>query len=365
MPTNCQQLKEEYQALLAKTQEFKAVYKKALQSGDLTEAKKLKAQLERDKDELMAKIWPFEHLEQKEIEKEYNSQREILERNGLLETLSTGELGIKAIDNQEYPFPILSEVKKRLRQKREVIKTKSEQGFQKLLIVPFGLKLKDIIGKTGKAIIRHDREGKLLATKRESTDPDELLPLKEDKDGNKLPIFLTNQYENGNADASGNLVYFPEKYDPDNHGGKTKAQLLKESKDNGFTLMLIEDLPNIPRENKGKTIGGRKQIEAGKSPEEYLQKLQTDKDYQNESGLTPEDQLVYFLTHLEQTNQVIDDYGGNGSFSYQLGGCFPKSGNRPLVPCACWARHGRQLDLGRVDSGFVVAFIGARFPVRF
>ena len=42
----------------------------------------------------------------------------------------------------------------------------------------------------------------------------------------------------------------------------------------------------------------RKQLEAGKSPQEYLQILQNNPIYQNETGMTPEDQITYAIAHL-------------------------------------------------------------------
>ena len=60
--------------------------------------------------------------------------------------------------------------------------------------------------------------------------------------------------------------------------------------------------------------------------------------------MTPEDQLTMFLTHLEQTNQAIDDYKGNGKLSYQLGAYFSAAGG---VPDFDWRRAYRQADLNR------------------
>ncbi|MFH1661528.1 MAG: hypothetical protein ABIA02_00290, partial [Candidatus Falkowbacteria bacterium] len=111
----------------------------------------------------------------------------------------------------------------------------------------------------------------------------------------------------------------------------------------GWNIMFTENLPNIPREEKGKEVGGRKQLEAGQSVKEYLEKIQTDPIYKNEQGMTPEDQLTYAITHLQKTNQVIDDYNGNGSVSRQFGAYFSAAGR---VPGARWSRDGRQAYLG-------------------
>ena len=78
------------------------------------------------------------------------------------------------------------------------------------------------------------------------------------------------------------------------------------------------------------------------SPAEYLKAIEKDPAYQGESGMTPEEQLTYSIMHLEETNQIIDDYRGNGSVSYQTGAYFPASG---YVPYAYWSRDNRQAYL--------------------
>ncbi|MBU1179890.1 hypothetical protein KJ885_03025, partial [Patescibacteria group bacterium] len=94
---------------------------------------------------------------------------------------------------------------------------------------------------------------------------------------------------------------------------------------------------------KGKNVKGRKQLEAGQTPNQYLEMLKTNPQYQNETGMTPEEQIIYAIKYLEQTNQVIDDYSGKGSVSYQLGAFFPASGG---VPRAGWYRGRRAACLG-------------------
>jgi hypothetical protein len=106
---------------------------------------------------------------------------------------------------------------------------------------------------------------------------------------------------------------------------------------------------------------GRKQLEANQKPTDYLKTLQTDPNYANESGITPEDWTIYFLTHLEKTNQVIDDWQGNGKISWNLGGYFPESSD---VPSACWYRGGRRAYAGGDDPGDFGSNSGARARVR-
>jgi hypothetical protein len=77
--------------------------------------------------------------------------------------------------------------------------------------------------------------------------------------------------------------------------------------------------------------------------------------------MTPEDQITYAITHLEQFNQVIDDYQGNGLASYQLAAYFPADGT---VPCAFWYRDSRRAYLNREDPRYAALANGVRSAVR-
>ena len=289
----------------------------------------------------------------KDLPEQYGAQKAILEKAGILEKLSSGELGVKGIDNVEYAFPTLAEINERIKEKAEILKTKTEQGFTELLIVPFGMKLDTLIEKYGQVILKHHKEGKLFATKKDPTDKDQPLAL-----DTKQPVYAWDGYKN--ADTEGKLVYYPKEFTKENHQGKTKRELLQEEKQ-GFHVMLVEDLPNIPREGKGVETSGRKQLEAKQTPNQYLEELQTQTEYQNEVGQTPEDQIAYAIYYLEQHNQVIDDYAGNGSASYQVGAYFPDSDH---VPYGYWNRDDQQAGLDRYNPTFQYSSIGARAGVR-
>lgn len=352
MPSPCEQVRQEYQELQTLKEEFDLERQKAASETkpSLERAKKLKAELDRKRDLLREKLWPFEHLSQKELQKQYQFQKETLQRVGILEELSSGEAGIKAIDGQEYAFPEFREITRRMRENREILKIKTEQEFSQLLVVPFGLKLDDLIERYRQVILKHHKEGKLLATKENLSDPDERLEL-----DTSDPVWVWEEYQD--ADTSGGLVYFPKEFSS-HHQGRTKQEILKEQ--GGFNILFIEDLPNIPRKNKGKKVSNRKQLEANQTPKRYLELL-TDPQYRNESGMTPEEQIIYAIQYLEETNQVIDDYQGKGSASYQLGAYFPASG---FVPCAYWRRDRRQAGLGGNEPGGSNPVTGARAAVR-
>ena len=285
------------------------------------------------------------------LQEQYESQVEVLEKAGLLRKLESGKLGIEGIegiDGKEYPLPAPEEVAKRMEANKELVERKQEQGFTRLLLVPFGMKLDDLIEAYKQRILDHSQKGKLFATKKDSGDPSMPLELNESH-----PLWKWDGYNN--ADATGELVYNPKEFSK-NHKGKTKQEILE--KQGGWQVLLIEDMSNIPREGGAKTKGGRTQIDTGgssikkyikrgeniPSPAEYLKALNKEPAYNGESGMTPEEQLTYAILHLEETDQVIDDYRGNGSISYQIGAYFPSSGN---APNAYWNRDNRQANVDR------------------
>ncbi|MBI2054221.1 MAG: hypothetical protein HYT36_02720 [Candidatus Staskawiczbacteria bacterium] len=312
----------------------------------------------------------YEGKEGQELEpwlaQQYEKQIDIL-RDACGFELESGEVGITGIDGKDYPVPTQEEIAVLVAENRELIEKKKEQGFTKLLLVPFGMKLEYLIHAYQDVITKHKETNKLFTAKKDASDPNEkLVPLELDE---SKPVWVWDQYDN--ADINGKLVYHPEKFDKKDHQGKTKGELLQQG--GGWSILLIEDMPNIP-EIDPKTIGGRTQIDAfgnamekflsGKevpTPKEYLSFLDHYEAYQGEQGMTPEDQLMYAISHLEETDQVIDDYQGNGKISYQIGAYFPSSGG---VPGAYWYRGFRQAYLYGDDVGDRNDNCGVRSAVR-
>lgn len=294
-------------------------------------------------------------LEALKIKEQWGSQIKILSKLGMLQTFpESKKLGIVGIDGKEYPVPKPEDIAKMLEANKEMILQKMEQGFTKLVMEPFAHSFDGLSEKYGKTILEHHKNGTLLATKENPTDADEQLPL----DTNE-PLW---RWEDGynHCDVEDKIVYFPKEFSS-NHGGKTKKEILAENPANGWNIWLLEDMPNIPREGKGKTVGNRAQLEANKTPSEYLKNFQTKPEYKNESGLTPEADIMYAITQLEETNQVINDYDGKGSVSYQVGAYFPPSGG---VPRSYWSRDCRQAYLYRSIPTYRDADCGVRGGVR-
>jgi hypothetical protein len=280
------------------------------------------------------------------LKEQYNSQIEILKNTGLIEKLSNGQYGLIGIDNKEYNLPSYKEIANKVKAKAELLKLKKEQGFTKLIITPFGLPLNALIEKYKKVILDHYKNGALLAT-----------------DGSKLdlnianPIWVNSNYPN--SDINGNLKYYPKQFDKINHGGQTKQEILNETK-SGFNIIFIEDMPDLPKENANITIGNRKKPESGKTPNDYLRLIQTDPEYQDESSLTTEDWLTYAITQLEEKNQVIDDWQGQGRGCWNIGTYH----NSYDVSSGGWDRGDRRACLSLRGPDLKSSSFGLRSGVR-
>jgi len=277
---------------------------------------------------------------------QYQSQLQILETAGVLQELSDGTKGIVGIDNKEYSIPTFEEIQSRITpEKAAILEKKQEQGFSKLLVVPFGMKLDDLIGKYRELLLKKDSEGKLLAT-----------------DGSKLDldrnqaVWMWSEYNQ--ADINGKLVYDPQSFD-ENHQGKTKQELINRG--SPWRVELIEDCPDLPAEGGGKTVGDRPQLEANQSSNDYLNTIKTNPDYTGEKGLDPESWLTYAITSLEEGKGQIDDYQGQGKISFLTGAYFTGSVN---VPLAYWSRVGRRAYLGGSAPSGSASDLGCRSSVE-
>ena len=253
---------------------------------------------------------------------EYDRQYRILNRLGLLDILpKSGEAGIIGIDSKEYPIPTKEALEQEIKRNREAYKVKFAQGFTQIQLTPFAIPLDNLINTLETSLKAHHKQGKLLGTKENPEAPDEPLELAADQ-------LMSVWDEWRGSDKDGSCVYHPTSFDQTKHNGHTKAEILKAQAGlplAGWNVLMVEPNKNIPRRNQGKTIGKRKQLETNKKPTEYLKLLQTDPQYQNEQGLTNEDWLIEFLIHLEENNQVIDDWKGKGSACYLTGSFKPSS----------------------------------------
>ena len=292
-----------------------------------------------------------------EFRAEYDRQYRILNRLGLLDILpKSGEAGIIGIDSKEYPIPTKEALEQEIKRNREVYETKLSQGFTEIQLTPFAIPLDNLISTLEQRIKEHHKQGKLLATKESSTDKDESLDL-----DTSQPVYVWDEWKG--SDINGSCVYHPTSFDQTKHNGHTKAEILKAQEGlplAGWNVLMVEPNKNIPRQGKGKTKGGRNQIETNQTSKDYLKRLQTNPECANEQGLTNEDWLTMFIIHLEKTNQVIDDSYGRGSACF-LAGSYNPSSDR--LGCGRWSRVYHQAYLDGYNPGNRSSVTGLRSAV--
>ncbi len=366
MPSPCEQLRRDYDELKTLKQEFDLAYEQALETGDLARAKGLRVEIERKRDALKEKLCFFEYFP--DLKQQYEQQKQTLTEVSILETLSTGEMGIKGIDGKEYAFPSYQDITERMKEKKEILETKINQGFKKLLIVPFAMPISVLIERYKQVLFEtNKKQGGIKGTDGKKLDLNEKNPIDVWDD-------LT-QCDNLHTPEDKQIEYSVQNYDgktKEARGGKYKKELLQEDPTNAWQLLLLEDMPDLPAKGKGQTINNRKQIEAGKSPEEYLKlmqtgqyqdeqgKEQTTEQYENESGLTPEANLILWIAYLREKQIAIDDYAGQGKINWLVGNYL--SG---YVPSFLWARDYRRPRLDRVYPVFRDSRSAGRPSVRF
>lgn len=287
--------------------------------------------------------------EKLELKHQWEEQVRTLNETGIIELLpKSQDIGIVDINGKEQPIPTYEQILESLntKEQREAIKQKTEQGFTKLLMVPMGLPISVIIDRYRRLLLKKHEQGNL-----KSTDNEKLELNKEE------PIWMSDNFKD--PDIDNKLIYFPEQFDKQDHKGKTKQKLINQKQ--SWQAILIEDMPDIPGEDKGKTIKGRKQLEAYQSSKQYLTTIQTDKPYQHEQGPTIESELIYAITQLKEKNQAIDDWRGKGKACWLFGNYLKDSDG---VPCFDWYRDSQQAYLYWSYSGNHDERNGARSGVK-
>jgi hypothetical protein len=321
---------------------------------------KVKERLGREKEKAQdARV--FREWLEKDLLGQYERKRTIFNKLGILEPLTDKdyEMGILGIDGKPYPFPEFESIQSEIKRKQEFFTTKLKQGFSELEIVPFALPLSRLVETLKIQLIKHHKEGRLFRARAKATDSLRPFDLSQDK-----PLFFLKEFEK--ADDSGELVYNPQELSL-NHQGKTKKEILASQKlsfFSGYLIILREKEFDLPGRGGGLAVGGRKQLESGYSCDEYLKILKTNPMYQGEFAQTPEEWVTAFLTHLEETNEVIDDLEAIGSECFLPGAYFHSS---DLVPYGISGYQYKGVILGgynALDRGHYRMIMGTRFIVR-
>lgn len=274
----------------------------------------------------------------------------------MLQRLAEGP-GIVGVDGAAYPAPTLDQVLELLERSEELVETKAEQGFTRLQLTPVATPVQQLIEGVNAAV--RAREGGLLRTKRDPGDADVPAGV-----SSKEPVWIWERVRA--ALDTPEVVYFPAAYTGD-HGGQAKEEVVRDPRRcsvPGWSVGLIEPISIMPGEGRGRVVGGRRQLEAGSTPRDYLGTLATP-PYRGETGWTLEDLLTHFLVHLEATGQVSHDRA-DGNATWLLGTYLPTLVPGALVvPTASWqSGWGRRLYLGAHRTGNRLDACGARTMVR-
>lgn len=298
------------------------------------------------------------------LSEQYTAQFNLLAEAGILNERNA----ILGIDGKEYPLPTLEQIARRLYERQEELQTKNDQGFVKLLLVPFGMSLTSLQEALKQFLLDYRQTHSTF-------DLDTDNPFSKDYKGEEM------------EDPS-KLVYYPKSFDPQNHKGQTKMEILAEQEADphasfpGWTVHLFQPsnireldqrppkgIASIPREFAGSGHGKdfrRPDIVANKTFHKYLSVLQQAQGdegspYFLESGLTPEDWIIAFMAHLEETGELLDHYGNNrDSISCILGAYFPFSNS---VPCMYWRWFDSKIHLDKHSPDTSSGDMGARTSV--
>ncbi len=294
-----------------------------------------------------------------EIKKEYACTIDALNGAGILTLLSQSKkYGVMGVDGRECPVPSLEQVQRLFAGNAELVRKKTAQGFDRLALTPMAMPLLHLFDRMRDAILKHAAEGNIFQTRRSASEP--RLPVRVHKE-KQLWVWDTLQQ----AIETGELVYFPTEYTL-THGGQKKSEVIHDRRVcglPGWSVGLVESYPVMPGQGQGKVAGGRKQLETGLSPNEYRRVLQS-AEYGGETGLTLEDFVTQFLTHLATTGEVSHDVADSNAtwcLAHYL-----KNSYADLVTTGRWIRSvGRaRIDMHRSNNKECTRSFGAVTMVR-
>ncbi|MHB1357580.1 MAG: hypothetical protein ACYCZF_16545 [Anaerolineae bacterium] len=292
-------------------------------------------------------------------EHEYHVAVNTLIRTGVIVRLpGVDSWGVLGSDGLEYPVPSLEQVEQLVAYNQEIISRKMSQGFDRLALIPMAAPLPTLFGLLNNALVSHTAEGKVFQTRRSTSEDHVHVRVSTEKQ-----VWIWDTLRQAIDDDA--LVYFPQQYSA-NHRGHSKSSVIHDERIcavPGWSIGLVESTPIMPGPGQGKTVGGRKQLETGLSPTEYLQALKVE-GYEGESGKTLEDFVTAFLVRLETTDEVSHDVD-DGNALWCLGQ-YLKIAYADVVPTGRWVRSvGRvRLDAHRTKNKRCTKCWGASTMVR-
>lgn len=302
---------------------------------------------------------PSKTLSKTEIKRQYKKLvKALLSSNILIILPKKNILGIVGIDGREYPMPTEDELLMIFDNNKELVRTKAAQGFSVLRLTPLAMASSVLINLMETVILKHASSGKIYQMRKKAADP--LIPARVNPE---KQVWVWERLKE--VLDTGKMIYFPKEYS-NNHQGLSKIEAVKEKNIcafPGWSVSLAEETVIMPEQGKAKKIGGRKQLEIGCSPREYLKQLKAE-SYQGETGWTLEDFITNFIISLETKNEVSHDVADrNGSWCLAQYWVLPYA---EVVPAGRWIRKvGRaRLDSHRTGNKLCAKDFGAMTMVR-
>ena len=340
---SCLNARASFETIRTLKRNFDLAFDQAVSSGkaeDVDRAKSLKQQLETEMKALQEKLAIVEVERLFDLKKQYEGQLDLLKSSGMVETRKeTDPPGVEretffitGIDEKEYPIPPYLTILERFAEKKQLLEIKEDQGFKKLVLVPFGMSLAAMSIRFEQFLSEYLKIRPEFA----SIHPDQSLL----DDWERL---YKTRHKDVAADKVGTLKYDPVRLVVNNKNPwelawKTKQEILDQAKQNqdtapGWSILLLQagldekGFRSIPRAGSGIVDGTkmpRAEIEVGRSTEDYLisqMENSNDSPYAGEYGLTPEAWLVIFMEHLKETDRPLDSYNGfdKGTVDFLIG----------------------------------------------
>jgi len=288
------------------------------------------------------------------LTEQYNAQVAFLEQADILK-----DGAITGIDGQEYLLPTLEQIAQKLFERREELSPKRDQGFTKLLLVPFGMSL---------GVLTDLLNNFLLSYKKDHQDFN--------VGTNQKPFSGWENDDELDTQDPPLLIYNPKSFTFDNHQGFSKREVLEQQARDplsfpGWIIHLFQPedprdptskgFAPIPLEGRGKVYGEgeehpRPDLDAYHTPNQYLGTLQKAKDnpsspYFLETGLTPEDWIVAFMIHLQETGTPLDNTWNNKEGGTCLLRCFYKAARLCRILYMYWtAANNVSVDVQNADQ---------------
>ncbi len=288
-----------------------------------------------------------------DITNQYLQAAAALRDAGILDRLEDAKLGM-------FPLPVLEQVRDLVDLNHDLVKLKTQQGFTQLQLTPLCMPVLQLVKAARSLLVELARQGGL---RQAGADPGSVdMPLAVNR---KDPVWMWERLKPLMDTPA--VVYFPQVYRQENHGGMNKAEALNNIRYcafPGWSVGLVEPSVMLPQPGQGVVLQGRKQLQTYCTPRDYMEILQSP-PYRGETGWTLEDFLAFFIARLVQTNQVSFDRQDSSGL-WLLGAYVPDLPKTPnLVLTANWSRGlGQKLYLSSHRTGNHFQQWGARSMIR-